>query len=394
MSPPITFAVPAGREPEAPPGSVPLADASLGFAFAPVPALAAPPAHTVDPPGRFVEAPAERRIHVLKDAAIGLGIAAVVLGAFYGGKYLLFGDRPGTQPADASATGIIAVTVADLEPGEVHLNGKKVGVVEDGAAFTLESLHPGEYEVMVRRPGAPDCVQSVDLRAKRIEVVQCRLTSVSRQAQLVLEGIDEGARVFVDRQEISAAATREPLLLDPGQPHEILVERAGAEPASIPVTLAPGERVTRQVPPPRPKRSAVRTSRPSPQAAPRPPQSPRVRTPAPTPGPKTVAPVAVVATERAESPPDGVDAAEDKEAASTAPTVGYLVAWTTPWARVLIDGQDTGVMTPIAPRAKIPLTPGKHIVAFVVGVERFQFPVVIEPGQVVKLNKNLPVAAP
>ena len=60
---------------------------------------------------------------------------------------------------------------------------------------------------------------------------------------------------------------------------------------------------------------------------------------------------------------------------------GYLVANTQPWAKVIIDGKDTGKTTPIAPRSKIALKPGKHVVTFVANGKKFNFDVVIKPGR-------------
>jgi hypothetical protein len=71
---------------------------------------------------------------------------------------------------------------------------------------------------------------------------------------------------------------------------------------------------------------------------------------------------------------------------------GYLVAYTTPWAKVVIDGKDSGKMTPIAPRAKIALPPGKHKVTFVVGRENWSYIVTIKAGETSKITKDLPVS--
>ena len=64
---------------------------------------------------------------------------------------------------------------------------------------------------------------------------------------------------------------------------------------------------------------------------------------------------------------------------------GTFTAFTKPFARVFIDGKDTGKMTPISPRSAISLSPGPHKVTFVVGDQRHEFRVVIESGK----NKNL-----
>jgi hypothetical protein len=71
--------------------------------------------------------------------------------------------------------------------------------------------------------------------------------------------------------------------------------------------------------------------------------------------------------------------------------MGYLIANSTPWARVMVDDQDTGKMTPIVARSKIALQPGRHTVTFVVGKKKFSYPVTIEAGKDTRLIKQLPV---
>jgi hypothetical protein len=68
---------------------------------------------------------------------------------------------------------------------------------------------------------------------------------------------------------------------------------------------------------------------------------------------------------------------------------GYLVANTQPWAKVIIDGKDTGKTTPIAPRSKIALKPGKHVVTFVANGKKFNFDVVIKAAEDTRLIKQL-----
>ena len=68
---------------------------------------------------------------------------------------------------------------------------------------------------------------------------------------------------------------------------------------------------------------------------------------------------------------------------------GFLVANTQPWAKVLIDGKDTGKTTPIAPMSKIPLKAGKHKVTFVANGKKYDFDIVVKPGEDFRLIKQL-----
>ena len=68
---------------------------------------------------------------------------------------------------------------------------------------------------------------------------------------------------------------------------------------------------------------------------------------------------------------------------------GFLIANTIPWARVHIDGKDTGKTTPIVPRDRISLRPGKHTVTFVSSDKRYNVDVVIKSGEETKVVKDL-----
>jgi len=77
--------------------------------------------------------------------------------------------------------------------------------------------------------------------------------------------------------------------------------------------------------------------------------------------------------------------------AAAAGEKGGLIAHTTPWARVIVDGKDSGRNTPIVPKKPIMLPPGKHKVTFKIQStgETFTFPVTIKAGQNTKLVKKL-----
>jgi hypothetical protein len=70
---------------------------------------------------------------------------------------------------------------------------------------------------------------------------------------------------------------------------------------------------------------------------------------------------------------------------------GFLRANTFPWARILVDGRDTGHRTPLAPGQRLALSPGPHRVTFEVQGQRFSFPVKIVTGTTTRLVHRLPV---
>lgn len=67
---------------------------------------------------------------------------------------------------------------------------------------------------------------------------------------------------------------------------------------------------------------------------------------------------------------------------------GYLQVFSKPVAKILIDGVDTGLSTPIKGKA-LALTPGKHKVTFVIGQDRFTYFVQTKAGQTDTMTKDL-----
>jgi serine/threonine protein kinase len=70
------------------------------------------------------------------------------------------------------------------------------------------------------------------------------------------------------------------------------------------------------------------------------------------------------------------------------PSKGYLQVFSKPPAKILIDGNDTGLKTPISGQA-LGLDPGKHKITFVIGDDRFTYPVIIKAGVTDTMSKDL-----
>jgi hypothetical protein len=296
-------------------------------------------------PSPNVTAPVRKgeRPSIVKDIAIGVGIAVLVLGLFVGGKYLFFGDKPGTRVAEAGVTGTIAVHVPDGDPADVWVNERKAGVVAGGDTLTIDSLATGEYRVRVTRDQRDGCDRTVTLEARKVEVISCS---------------------FPAPEPVALVA-----------PADAGVPDAAADQALA--TIDDDDDRDRR-PVPRADRDDDDDSTPS--------FSDRVRVAS-----SDTRAAGLSKDSRAGGSPSKADS--EPEAKADQPEVGYFLAYTTPWARVHIDGKDTGKMTPIAPRAKIALKPGKHKVTFIVGRDEFHYWITVEPGKDVKLVEDLPVAS-
>jgi hypothetical protein len=59
-----------------------------------------------------------------------------------------------------------------------------------------------------------------------------------------------------------------------------------------------------------------------------------------------------------------------------------------PPAKILVDNVETNLKTPISGQT-LSLAPGKHKVTFVIGDDRFTYPVVIKAGVTETMSKDL-----
>ncbi|HUS27043.1 MAG TPA: protein kinase [Kofleriaceae bacterium] len=85
----------------------------------------------------------------------------------------------------------------------------------------------------------------------------------------------------------------------------------------------------------------------------------------------------------------GTDTKTDtKTEAKGDPNKGYLQVFSKPNAKILVDGVDTNLKTPISGHS-LSLAPGKHKITFVIGDDRFTYPVMIKAGQTEQMSKDL-----
>ena len=67
---------------------------------------------------------------------------------------------------------------------------------------------------------------------------------------------------------------------------------------------------------------------------------------------------------------------------------GWLQVFSKPSAKILVDGKDTGLVTPIK-GGSLKLPVGKHKITFVIGNDRFTYPTMIKAGETATMTKDL-----
>ena len=374
----------------------------------------APAAAEGQPGTRATTSRAKRKsTPLLTDVLFGVVLAfVVILGIGLWRAVVLLSDDD-----DSPAT--LVVNTSPPLNARVLVNGSQVGAIAPGRPLS-KRLDPGEYKIAVVVRGRKPLTQQVRLQAGQVKVA---LFSVTKAVgYLALRVVPADARIFVDDKEIAHTRSDQPLELTSGVPHRLRVSRSGYVDQRFDLSLSAGQWSTREVNLKRQPggRLEVR-SRPSGASVQIDGQA-RGQTPLsiehlasgtyrltvrkegflvsslsvriPDEGSKRVRVRLRKENSRAVTRARVARGASDvrsDDAKDRGTVAGYLVANTTPWAKVLVDGADTGRTTPIAPRSRIALRPGRHVVTFVVGEQRYNFTVRIQSGATTRLIKNLPV---
>jgi serine/threonine protein kinase len=372
------------------------------------------------PPMAFSLVPfPQGRSTVGKDIFIGIGLATVLVAAVLGVRaYVAKGAAP---PPVTQGT---MVVVSPSQAAEVVIDGVPKGRVEVGVPFTLKDVPQGAHEVKLRSDKGVEFQKSVTLSAGDVSVVTASFpVSGYGTGQLKLNTNVDDAEVYVDGALLAKEAIRSAISLRADVVHEILVKKLGMVEAKLPVELKAGEVLEQRVTleraddpagapaevksqrvgqtwvsasefgRERPEKRVRGTARHSDASVEKSSPSDAERTqPEKRLADKNAeTDVATTSAKSRQSVPseraEPVNPDSQKDAKSTAP--GFLVANTQPWAKVFVDGQDTGKTTPIAPRSKIPLKPGPHKVTFLANGRRYSYDINVKSAEDTRLIKQL-----
>jgi serine/threonine protein kinase len=303
---------------------------------------------------------------------------------------------------DVSVMTAMPRATAAAGPGTGHL---KLNIATSGAQVWVDGAQLAEgaarqpiplradvpHDIRVTKPSREDVKLSVTLRAG--EAVIRDVDLLPAYGKLVVASDPPGAEVSVNGKH-SGLTPVTVSDVDPGKPARVTVRLKGYAAVTKYVGFDKGleqtldlklvaeeggaVEVAKAEPPPPPKSRHGHHGKDKPAAAAKEASEPKETKEAKDDG--EFAPVKAVSVKPTPAP---------TPAASTSQEPGFLVANTQPWAKVIIDGKDTGKTTPIAPRSKIPLKPGKHVVTFVANGKRFDFDIVIKANEDTRLIKQL-----
>jgi serine/threonine protein kinase len=290
-----------------------------------------------------------KRSTLVRDILIGVAIAAIVLGGFFIVK-ILFLDKKDNSATPTEST--IATIHISMSSGTATLlvDDKSIATVTDGKDIPVNA---GKRHVVLVGANGGKCEATVNLEAGKTTPLKCQLSTAPAAGSATTAPAAGSA---------GSAATPAP--------------GAAVPTAAAPATTGAGSGAGSNA------ATAVTTTTPAP-TAPTAPTAPRV-----PPSDKTVAvPTRPdVTAKKPEVKP--TTTTTTPTAAATDTSKGYLVITSKPSAKILIDGADTGMSTPIT-GTRLPLAPGKHKMTFVMGDDRYTFPVTITGGKTERIDKDL-----
>lgn len=257
------------------------------FAQPPGPGPAERNLHTVEVQRQAV--PAKKKRGAGKWIAVAALAAVVVIGASMSAAYFFFAREQ---------TGIVSIRV---NPERADARIFVDGVQRGRAPLVLEHVPAGDHQIQVRAEGYQESTRTVPVGAGSTAMLEIAL-----EAQLVVAAADP----IPTPPQIAAAPDIPPEVVPPTP----AVEPPPAAPVVAPRVVAP---VAHPVPQAAPHAAEARTPRPV-----------RVEEPQPRPVPVR---------------PDPPEESTGRRRAGT----GTLTINTMPWARVFIDGRDTGRNTPV-----------------------------------------------
>ncbi len=326
---------------------------------------------------------------------VGLSIAVAVLLIALGLKMFLFSDSSDENPATLAARATLVVLVDDNQSAEVSIDGKLAGKVPVGDSLTIDTLKPGAHTVVVRRSGAVLCEETLQVKKEKIEVYNCRSKGLAT-GELTLKGVEKGDSLVLNGQPVSAELLASPLKLAVGKVHLLALSREGKGVHEFKLSVDSGEQVEHLIVWDKPTETVdpkdggvlegeqggeeVMEMQPD-LVKPRLDKLPSngVTQTMQGAGDSVKGGAVEILALAKNKKPELPDATED----------GYLMVWSKPWARIFIDGKDTGKVTPVVQSAKLVLPPGKHNVTLVVGSIEHKFSVRIAPGKLYRLSKIL-----
>jgi hypothetical protein len=313
-----------------------------------------------------------KRSTLVRDILIGVAIAALVLGGFFIVKIFILDKKDEAPAATTSTIATIHIGMAAGVTADLLVDEKKIATVMDGQDIPVSA---GRRHVVLVGPGGGKCEVNVTLEAGKTTPLKCQLES-----KVPATGSGAGSAAG------SAAPTAGSGAGSAAPAAGSAAPAAGSGAGSGAGSAAPkAGTASVVVPPVTPPTTADKTvAHPT---TPTPPTSTKTDTKASSETKKTDIAKTETKLDKQTMPETKADKKKTDVLADTSGK-GYLAITSKPTAHILVDGVDSGLSTPISGKA-LSMAPGQHKITFVMGDDRYTFPVTIVAGKTEQLDKDL-----
>jgi len=335
--------------------------------------------------------PAEgrRRSSIARDVAIGVAIAGVVLGGFLILKLLVLDSDEEAPPAPALAE--LLVSLPGSGQAELFIDNERHASVSDNVKLQVPA---GQHEVKLVGPNNKQCKQAITLVAGQVTTIECNMQDGAGQGSAgsaagsagsaasgagSAAGSDSAASTGSGAGSAGAAmaagsdaagsgsgagsagSADDKAAAEKAAAEKAAAEKAAADKAAADKTAA-DKTAADKAAADKAKQAAADKAAADKAAADKAKQA-----------------AADKAKQAAAKPKQPVDDGTPK---------GWLQLTSKPPAKILINGNDTNLTTPVTGRA-LALPAGKHRVTFQIGGDKYTFVVTVKAGETVSLDKLL-----
>jgi hypothetical protein len=314
-----------------------------------------------------------------RDIGIGVGIAALVLVAFLVVKmFVLDKGSDGKDQAPSTISTVHLKMTAGIT-GRMFIDDKDSMTVEDGQDVPVNA---GKHKIRIVGP-VNACDTVVALEGGKTTTLDCVLAapSGSNAAQAGSAAGPSAAVAHAGSAEAKGPEVKTPEVKQPEvktpevkQPE---VKQPEVKTPEVPETKGSASTKTPEV-----KTETIKTTTKAPDT------THTTTTKAPDTSHTTTTTKAPDTTKQPDHTKTTDTATHAADTTAVDPSKGYLQVFSKPAAKILVDGVDSGMKTPISGHT-LALTPGKHKVTFVIGDDRFTYPVTIKQGSTETMSKDL-----
>ncbi len=311
----------------------------------------------------------KKKSSIGRDVAIGVAIAALVLGGFLAVKFLILdkssSDTPSTDQGSAGQQQIATIEIAMPEgiTAEFFVDEKRIATVENGRKLPVTA---GMRKIKLLAPNGSRCEQPIELPAGETKTIQCIMFTGSAGSASTGSGSGSAAPAVGSAGSGSAKPAT-------GSGSAGSAAGSGSAKPEKPEKTAAEKAADRAAEKARQERIAAERAEKAEKAA----------------AEKAAADKAAALAAAEKIRLEKLKAGSGSTARPPDPNAkGFLtVTSKPPGAKVAIDNVDTGQVTPIT--RGIALSPGRHKVTFTLGSDRHTFTVNITAGKTEPLNKEL-----